>query len=145
MKYLIEKRGLYYRSNSRGYTGLKSEAGRYSLEEVAFRFPNMESPNQDGMTYIPVKEAPEYSKACPWDVRMNDKAFKEGYEARDRELRPLLDNIEQFFKDELMLVLENAYHTEMTSHYATAGDAGNDVDDTMQKLRELLLQIDVDK
>ena len=30
--YLIIKRGLYYRPNSQGYTGIRDQAGRYSLE-----------------------------------------------------------------------------------------------------------------
>jgi hypothetical protein len=34
-KWLLLKRGLYWRPNSQGYTGLKSEAGRYTDEEVA--------------------------------------------------------------------------------------------------------------
>jgi hypothetical protein len=34
-KWLLMKRGLYWRPNSQGYTGLKSEAGRYTDEEVA--------------------------------------------------------------------------------------------------------------
>jgi hypothetical protein len=79
--YLIEKRGLYYRPESRGYTGLKSEAGRYSLDDVSVHFPNRESPNQDGMTFVSETDAPDYSTRCPWDVRMKDAAFKEGFKA----------------------------------------------------------------
>ena len=31
-RYIIIKRGLYYRPNSQGYTGIRDHAGRYSLE-----------------------------------------------------------------------------------------------------------------
>lgn len=67
--FLIEKRGLYYRPNDRGYTGIKDEAGRYTLDEVAVRFPNLECPNQDGMSFIAEPLAPDYSPACVHDVK----------------------------------------------------------------------------
>lgn len=78
--YLIVKRDLYYGPNSQGYTGVKDRAGRYTLAEVAVRFPNKESPNQDGMYYIHEDDAPEYSKGCYWDIRLEhqrDKALEE--------------------------------------------------------------------
>ena len=37
--FLIYKNGLFYRPESKGYTSFKSEAGRYTLEEVALLFP----------------------------------------------------------------------------------------------------------
>ena len=37
-KYLIMKRGVYYRPNNAGYTGIKDEAGRYSLDEISMRY-----------------------------------------------------------------------------------------------------------
>lgn len=77
--YLIEKRGLYYRPDAKGYTGLKSEAGLYELEQVALHFPNFDSPNQGGMTFVEVDDAPDYSSACPWDVKMKREAYLEGY------------------------------------------------------------------
>ena len=77
--YLIEKRGLYYRPNAAGYTGLKSEAGRYDLGEVAKHFPNFDSPNQDGMTFVDEMDAPDYSTQCPWDVKIIDEAYNRGF------------------------------------------------------------------
>lgn len=61
--FLLVKRGLYYRPNNCGYTGIKSEAGRY-LESEA-------SP-LSGVTAIHEDEAPAYSPACCDDVAMND-------------------------------------------------------------------------
>jgi hypothetical protein len=58
-EFLLVKRGLYYRPNSHGYTGIKERAGRY-LESEA-------SP-PDGVTAIHQDEAPEYSSACYHDV-----------------------------------------------------------------------------
>jgi hypothetical protein len=87
--FLIEKRGLYYRPDARGYTGLKSEAGRYSFEEAAERVgPNGPDGPQDGMGMWREDEAPEYSQSCAWDVKMKDKAFKDGYAAGRASLTP---------------------------------------------------------
>ncbi|WP_104019083.1 hypothetical protein [Roseovarius nitratireducens] len=78
--YLIEKRGLYYRPNAAGYTGLKSQAGRYSFEDAAERVgPNGPDGPQDGMGMWRESEAPEYSSRCPWDLRMKDHAYRQGY------------------------------------------------------------------
>ena len=74
-QFLIEKRGLYYRPESAGYTGLKCEAGRYDLDAVAMHFPNMDSPNQDGMRFYREDEAPEFSPSCAWDVRVVQEAI----------------------------------------------------------------------
>lgn len=68
--FLIVKYDLYYRPKSQGYTGIKDHAGRYTLDEVAVMFPNMESENQDGMTFIAEEDAPEFSKACFWDLKL---------------------------------------------------------------------------
>ncbi|MBN8294587.1 hypothetical protein JI664_21620 [Rhodobacter sp. NTK016B] len=67
--YLIEKRGLYYRPEAKGYTGVKDLAGRYSLAEAAERMPNRDSKNQDGVSYIHEDDAPDFSSACYQDVR----------------------------------------------------------------------------
>ena len=77
--YIIEKNGLYYRPDSCGYTGLKSEAGLYTLEEVSMHFPNMDSENQDGMSFIGQEDTPYFSSACPWDVKMKQEAYNAGY------------------------------------------------------------------
>jgi|GEM_PF-3859138 len=67
--FLIVKRDLYYKPNARGYTGIKDNAGRYTLDEVAALFPNRDSGQQDGISFIPEDEAPDYSPACFHDVK----------------------------------------------------------------------------
>lgn len=61
--FLIMKRGLYYRPDDNGYTGIKEEAGRYSLPETAVRFPMSDD---SGRSFIHEGDAPEYSPAC-WE------------------------------------------------------------------------------
>lgn len=56
-KYLLLKRGLYYRPNSQGYTGIKEHAGRYRKED--------EKPDSDVFA-IHEDDAEEFSTAC-WD------------------------------------------------------------------------------
>lgn len=72
--YLIEKRGLYYRPDSCGYTGLKREAGRYSFEDAAIHAgPNGPDGATDGVGIWRESEAPQFSSACAWDVRLIEK------------------------------------------------------------------------
>ncbi|MDE4303987.1 hypothetical protein PXK30_03570 [Phaeobacter gallaeciensis] len=81
-KFLIEKRGLYYRPDARGYTGLKREAGRYSFEEAAERVgPNGPEGPQDGMGMWRETEAPEFSSACAWDLKLVERTRRKTIEA----------------------------------------------------------------
>ena len=57
--FLLMKRGLYYRPNAQGYTGIKDYAGRYTAEEAADR-----SDPVAGVTAIAETEAPEFSPKC---------------------------------------------------------------------------------
>lgn len=85
--FLIEKRGLYYRPDSAGYTGLKSEAGRYSFEDAAVHGgPNGPDGSLDGISVWYESEAPEYSSGCAWDVRVKDQAYRQGYADASRKL-----------------------------------------------------------
>lgn len=80
-KFLIEKRGLYYRPDAAGYTCLKRDAGRYSLEEAVERVgPNGPEGPQDGMGMWRESEAPLFSQACAWDVRLTEKVRAETIE-----------------------------------------------------------------
>lgn len=71
-RFLIVKRGLYYRPDSCGYTGLKREAGRYPASYANAR---------SGETSIHEDDAPEYSSACWEETRLADK---------DRQIAELL-------------------------------------------------------
>lgn len=69
-QYLIIKRGLYYRPNSGGYTGLKDEAGRYSLYDAEdISHPNGEYGPRDGMSYMHENDAPDYAPQCCIEVK----------------------------------------------------------------------------
>ena len=94
--FLIEKRGFYYRPNAAGYTGLKMEAGRYTFEDAVQRVgPNGPEGPQDGMCMWREEDAPEYSQACPWDLKAiseaEKRAYREGYAAGKRDLQYLID------------------------------------------------------
>ena len=95
--YLIEKRGLYYKPEGKGYTGIRDEAGLYSLEEVAAHFPNMDSPNQDGMTFVAEKDAPEFSKSCAWDVKLEHR--RKVAEARAERISSEKEALERAHED----------------------------------------------
>lgn len=57
--YLIMKRGLYYRPNSCGYTGIRDNAGRYTLAEAQEHADPI-----SGVTFVHESEAEEFSDAC---------------------------------------------------------------------------------
>lgn len=60
-EYLLMKRGLYYRPDNRGYTGIKSEAGRYHEIDA---YPD------GGCTAIHASDAPLFAPACWNDVKV---------------------------------------------------------------------------
>lgn len=57
--FLLMKRGLYYRPNAMGYTGIKDHAGRYTKAEAE----NHADPIS-GVTAIAAIDAPDFSPAC---------------------------------------------------------------------------------
>lgn len=61
-KFLLIKRGLYYRPDSMGYTGIKEYAGRY-LESDA-------SP-ESGVKAVHEDDAADYSPACFEDLKID--------------------------------------------------------------------------
>lgn len=88
--YVLVKRGLYYRPDSMGYTGVLDDAGRYTAEEAKFH-----NDHCDGVKGILASEAPRFSQAC-WpeivtrtltnDLRAAEAEItrlKEGMEVRD--------------------------------------------------------------
>ena len=56
------KRGLFYSPNDCGYTGIRDLAGRYSEEEARAET------QIEGVTAMPVADAPEFSNACFADL-----------------------------------------------------------------------------
>jgi hypothetical protein len=63
-KWLLMKRGLYWMPNSQGYTGLKSEAGRYTDEEVAI----YRRPDEREVFVLDAETADEIAPKCWPDV-----------------------------------------------------------------------------
>lgn len=61
--YLLIKRGLYWRPNSMGYTGLKDEAGRYSKDEAVQRV-------NYAVQMIEESIAPLFSPSCYDDTKL---------------------------------------------------------------------------
>lgn len=59
-EYLLVKRGLYYKPNNCGYTGVKELAGRY--------FKTDARPDA-GVTAIHESRAPEYTAECFEDIK----------------------------------------------------------------------------
>lgn len=57
--YLIMKRGLYYRPNAMGYTGIREKAGRYSLSDA-----QAHADPESGVTFLHESEAPELAPQC---------------------------------------------------------------------------------
>jgi hypothetical protein len=69
--YLLMKRDLYERPNHKGYTGIKDEAGRYSLQEAIEH-----AEWNDWANVIHERNAPDFTKACHDDLRKAHLARK---------------------------------------------------------------------
>lgn len=76
--YLITKRGLYYRPGAMGYTGLRDNAGRYTLAEAQDHADPL-----SGVSYVHESQAPEVSPKCFDDVA-RDHLMAKLTEARAR-------------------------------------------------------------
>lgn len=86
-EHILCKRGLYWRPDSKGYTGLLSEAGRYSL---AFA----KEAERDGMTVIILEsDASQFSPCCCQDIII------ETYEKEIKTLRAEWDKRECFIRN----------------------------------------------
>ena len=104
--FLIEKRGLYYRPKSAGYTGIKRQAGRYTFDEAAVHGgPNGPDGCLDGISIWKEDEAPDFSSACAWDVRIAEKTRQEGFDTL-RTILSLLDS--NASRDNIRRVIEVA-------------------------------------
>ncbi len=61
--WVLIKRGLYWRPNAQGYTGILAQAGLYSDEDSASR-----ARPDEGVTRMPFREAAEVAKATFDDI-----------------------------------------------------------------------------
>ena len=93
--HVLIKRGLYYRPNGNGYTGLKREAGLYD-PSYALGF--------DGVDAVPFADAPDFAPAC-WEetklAHLNEqittaRAEAEALRAEVERLREALDAAHYF-------------------------------------------------
>ena len=63
-RYLLVKRGLYYRPNSQGYTGVKARAGRYQAEDAW---------DCGTVTAVHEDDAPEFAPACWMETKLAER------------------------------------------------------------------------
>lgn len=63
--YLLMKRGLFYRPNAMGYTGIRDEAGRYSAVDAKSHADPI-----SGVTMIAEVDAPLFSPKCFDDIKV---------------------------------------------------------------------------
>lgn len=64
--YLLMKRGLYYRPDAMGYTGIKDHAGRYTKDEA-----ESHADPASGVTMIAEAEAEDFAPNCYDDLARN--------------------------------------------------------------------------
>ena len=143
--FLIEKRGLYYRPQSAGYTGVKAEAGRYTFDEAAVHAgPNGPDGSQDGIVVWRESEAPEYSKACAWDVRLNAEVAKERARAEAAEAE--VERLRERLSDTPALVLDALAEIATQATLAMSDEAvrsvtlaqGDDPDLVAERVRAII-------
>lgn len=70
--YLILKRGLYYRPDGAGYTGLKSEAGRFALHLTMTGDTISQWPDMDPAHFILEADAPDFAPGYQPEDRLCD-------------------------------------------------------------------------
>jgi len=76
--FILQKRGLYYRPKNNGYTGIKTEAGRYD---------ECDAIPECGVFAIHEDKAPLFAPACWHDLQV--KFLLEEIGKRDREIAQL--------------------------------------------------------
>lgn len=100
-KWLLMKRGLYWRPNSHGYTGLKSEAGRYTDEQVAIYRRN----DEHTVSIIEAETADEISPSCYPDIAQ--KHLQGLLSFAKTEIERLTKEREQYFHEATHLAIQN--------------------------------------
>lgn len=69
--YLILKRGLYYRPDGAGYTGLKSEAGRFALHLTMTGDTISQWPDMNPAHFILEADAPDFAPGYQPEMRVS--------------------------------------------------------------------------
>jgi len=88
--YLLMKRGLYYRPDAMGYTGIKDHAGRYSKGDAEGH-----ADPASGVTMVSEAEAAEFSPNCFDDLaRAHLLKQRDAAEARADRLAKALETLE---------------------------------------------------
>ena len=113
-RFLLVKRGLYWRPNGKGYTGLKSEAGLYTLEDAAMSHGEYKTHyGENAVTeYILFEDAPEYAPACCTEVKIR---HLEERVAKMDEMQKVMDKL-SWHSRELVELLCLADETIMGLH-----------------------------
>lgn len=86
--WLLLKRGLYWRPNDCGYTGIRDHAARYTEAEAKSRARDGSS----GVTMVRLEDAPEFSEACYEDLARAHLAQQRAAAADIRRARAALNS-----------------------------------------------------
>lgn len=97
------KRGLYYRPEAAGYTGIREQAGRYTEAEAKYRA----GIDPKAITAIREDEAPEYSPACFEDVRLKHSLSKISKYVAEKDTIELLKEVEATLTETLRIASRN--------------------------------------
>ena len=92
-EYLLVKQGLYYRPNSKGYTGVKDCAGRYLESEAIL---------DAGVVAIHESVAPDFSEKC-WPEIARDH-LQSRIDAKDAAIAELVEALAAAFADPMRLI-----------------------------------------
>jgi hypothetical protein len=70
-RFVVLKRGFYYRPDFKGFTGILAEAGRFSLDEVATLTNINTTMEEEGLSYALVDDTPLIAPAALEEVTAN--------------------------------------------------------------------------
>jgi len=91
--FLLMKRGLYYRPENCGYTGIKDHAGRYFASDAT---------PDSGVTAVHENEAPDFSPACFDDLAR--KHLQDQITTRDQQIAELRETCRSLTDEERVRV-----------------------------------------